>query len=99
MAFPNDPDESVSRYPARRKLVSPDRLLRLLNQRLEGYGHCHNCHFAGPIRRLKEPADDGRNWSRYVTLVCANSVAGGCARIAERILQDAAQEYNLWEAA
>lgn len=97
MGIPNDPDEVGSRYAPRRKLVSPDRLLRLLNQRLENYGHCHKCHFAGPIRRLDSPAEDGRNWSRYVALVCANAVAGGCARIAERILQDAAEEYNLWE--
>ena len=95
----HDSDDFVPRHGPRRKLVSPDRLLRLLNQRLEAYGHCHNCHFAGPIRRLPEPADDGRNWSRFVSLVCANGVAGGCARIAERILSDAAEEYNLWDAA
>ena len=98
MANSNDSDDQYeSRYAPRRKLVSPDRLLRLLNQRLEHYGHCHNCHFVGPIRRLDEPADDGRNWSRFIALVCSNGVAGGCARIAERILEDATQEYNLWE--
>lgn len=92
----NDSD-IPSRAAPRRKLVSPDRLLRLLNQRLEAYGHCHACHFVGPIRRLDEPAADGRNWSRYVALVCSNAVAGGCARLAERIIDDATQEYNLWE--
>jgi hypothetical protein len=97
MSNPNDPAEPESQYAPRRKLVSPDRLLRHLNQRMEHYGHCHNCHFVGPIRRLDEPADDGRNWSRFVPLVCNNVVAGGCARIAERILDDASREYNLWE--
>lgn len=83
--------------PPRRKLVGPERLLRLLNQRLEGYGNCHNCHFVGPIRRLEEPEEDGRNWSRFIALVCTSGVAGGCARLAERIIDDAAREYNLRE--
>lgn len=81
--------------PPARKRVHPERLLLLLNNRLEAYGHCRSCRFAGPIRRLAEPADDGRNWSRYVALVCESGVASGCARAAERILSDAASEYNL----
>src|SRR5688572_2867140 len=81
--------------PIKRKLVSPERLLRLLNQRLEGYGHCQTCSFAGPIRVLSELADDGRNWSRFVPLVCSEGLGSGCKRIAERILDDAAREYNL----
>jgi hypothetical protein len=81
--------------PTGRKQVSPERLLRLLNQRLEAYGHCHACRFAGPIRPLPEAAEDGRNWSRFVALVCSDGVASGCKRIAERILDDAALEYNL----
>jgi hypothetical protein len=81
--------------PIKRKLVSPERLLRLLNERLDGYGHCHTCRFVGPIRELEELADDGRNWSRYVPLVCSDGVGSGCKRIAERILDDAAAEYNL----
>jgi hypothetical protein len=85
------------RSPQPRKLVSAERLLRLLNQRLEGYGHCHGCTLAGPIRRLAEPADDGRNWSRFIPLVCGTSAAGGCVRLAERIIDDASREYNLWD--
>jgi hypothetical protein len=81
--------------PRGRKLVSPEWLLRLLNKRLASYGHCHACHFAGPIRRLEEPDDDGRNWSRFVPLVCESGIASGCARLAERILDDAIVEYNL----
>ena len=65
-----------------RKLVSPDRLIRLLNQRLEGYGHCHGCRLMGPIRRLAEPGEDGRNWSRFIPLVCENAAGGGCIRLA-----------------
>lgn len=91
-----NPSEERLRPPSR-KLVSPERLLRLLNQRLEGYGHCHSCHFVGPIVRLEEPEDDGRNWSRFIALVCANGIASGCARLAERIIEDATQDYNLWE--
>lgn len=94
----SDPVGSAHRPTQVRKLVSPERLLRLLNQRLEAYGHCHNCSLAGPIKRLDEPADDGRNWSRYIPLVCANAAAGGCIRMAERIIDDASREYNLWEA-
>lgn len=94
---PNDPSGSPRPGP-RRKLVSPERLLRLLNQRMEAYGNCQNCSFVGPIRRLEDPADDGRNWSRYIALVCANGVRAGCSRIAERIIEDATQEYNLWDA-
>jgi hypothetical protein len=81
--------------PRGRKLVSPEALLLLLNQRLASYGHCHACHFAGPIRRLEEPEDDGRNWSRFVALVCESETAAGCARLAERILDDAVADYNL----
>lgn len=84
--------------PRRRKVVTAERLLQLVNQRLDAYGHCHSCHFVGPIRPLEEPSDDGRNWSRFVPLVCASSVGSGCARIAERILDDAADEYNLADA-
>jgi len=80
-----------------RKLVSPDRLLRLLNQRLAGYGHCERCKLMGPIRRLAEPEEDGRNWSRYIPLVCEGGSAGGCIRLAERIIDDATREYNLWD--
>jgi hypothetical protein len=94
--IPEEPD-AHARSGSRRKLVSPERLLRLLNHRLEAYGNCPTCHFAGPIRRLDEPADDGRNWSRFVALVCESGVAGGCARLAERIIDDATREYNLWD--
>ena len=81
--------------PLVRREVSPDGLLRLLNQRLESYGHCYACHFVGPIRPLPELSDDGRNWSVFVPFVCSDGVASGCKRIAERILDDAALEYNL----
>lgn len=81
--------------PVVRKEVSPERLLKLLNQRLDGYGNCHSCRFAGPIRRLEKITDDGRNWSSFVPLVCNDRVGSGCVRIAERILEDAAIEYNL----
>ncbi|HET7321597.1 MAG TPA: hypothetical protein VFI96_03810 [Longimicrobiaceae bacterium] len=96
MAISNDANPPSAPH---RKLVSPDRLLRLLNQRLAGYGHCHACSFVGPIRRLDEPADDGRNWSRFIALVCTTGVVSGCTRLAERIVDDAAREYNLWDAA
>lgn len=81
--------------PIKRKLVGPDRLLLVLNQRLESYGHCHTCRFVGPIRELADEADDGRNWSRSVPLVCSDGVGSGCRRIAQRILDDASVEYNL----
>lgn len=81
--------------PIKRKLVTPDVLLTLLNQRLENYGHCHSCHFVGPLRSLEEPTDDGRNWSHSVPLVCSDGVGSGCKRIGQRILDDAAAEYNL----
>lgn len=86
--------DSVPR-PRRRKTVSPERLLRLLNARLQAYGSCHACNFAGPIRPLAEVTEDGRNWSHFIPLVCSDGVASGCRRIAERILDDATLEYNL----
>jgi hypothetical protein len=93
-------DSTLSRrVPPGRKQVSPERLLELLNQRLAAYGHCHNCRFAGPIRRLDEPRPDGRNWSRYIPLTCGSQTAGGCARVANRIIDDATLEYNLSEGA
>ena len=91
----NDNSGDGTPRPIKRKLLTPDRLLRQLNQRLESYGHCHACHFVGPIRRLAEEADDGRNWSSSVPLVCSEGVGSGCRRAAQRILDDAAAEYNL----
>jgi hypothetical protein len=94
---------TVSERPSARrpqkKNVTPERLLRVLNERLDGYGHCGSCQFAGPIRRLPEPEEDGRNWSRFIALVCTAAVGSGCTRVAERIIDDAAQEYNLSESA
>ncbi len=88
------PERPSARLP-RRTEVTPERLLSILNKRLEGYGHCGSCEFAGPIRRLTELEPDGRNWSRYIALVCTTAVGSGCRRIAERIIEDAAKEYNL----
>jgi len=51
----------------------------------------------GPIRRLSAPEDDGRNWSRFIPLVCGSASGGGCIRLAERIIDDAIREYNLWD--
>lgn len=87
-------DEPVVR-PRVRKVVGPERLLALLNERLEGYGHCHACRFVGPIHPLEEPTDDGRNWNFFIPLVCSDEIGSGCRRIAERILDDAAAEYNV----
>jgi hypothetical protein len=98
MGVPHDLRPPSQPRPGRRKQVSAEYLLQLLNQRLEAYGHCHTCHFAGPIRRLTEPEDDGRNWSRYIPLVCSTAVKPGCSRAAERIIADASLEYNLWDA-
>ncbi len=81
--------------PVKRKLVTSVALLDLLNKRLEDYGHCHSCRFVGPVRLLAHPADDGRNWSHAVPLVCSDGVGSGCKRIGQRILDDAAAEYNL----
>lgn len=78
-----------------RKVVSGIYLLELLNQRLARYAQCQDCTFAGPIRRLKEPEEGGRNWSRYISLTCSGSVPAGCKRIAERVLDDVSREYNL----
>jgi hypothetical protein len=90
-----DGTEEGTPRPIPRKIVSADSLLQHLNQRLDGYGHCQSCHFAGPIRLLDATTDDGRNWSNFVPLVCSDEVGSGCIRIAERILADAAREYNL----
>ncbi len=84
-----------SRALPERRLVTAEALLALLNERLEAYGQCYGCQFAGPIRRLAEPADDGRNWSRFLALSCSNRLVGGCARLAQRIVDDAGAEYNL----
>jgi len=87
--------ERPSARRSRRTEVAPERLLGILNKRLEGYGHCGSCEFAGPIRRLPELEADGRNWSCFIALVCTTAVGAGCRRIAERIIEDAASEYNL----
>jgi hypothetical protein len=88
-------NEETRQKPPQRKVVSGEQLLRILNARLEGYGHCHSCRFVGPIRGLEELTEDGRNWSNFIPLVCSDGIGSGCKRIADRILSDAALEYNL----
>jgi len=78
-----------------RRPVSGVYLLEVLNQRLARYGHCQDCRFAGPIKRLKEATPDGLNWSRYLALTCQGELPAGCRRTAERVLADVAREYNL----
>jgi hypothetical protein len=94
MAAPQDP---AGRTPTRRRQVTAEQLLTILNDRLDGYGHCRKCQFAGPIRPLPEPEPDGRNWSRYIPLVCTSAVGSGCVRVAERIIEDAASEYSVMD--
>lgn len=94
-APPSEKEAPSARALPERRLVEPEALLALLNERLDAYGQCYGCQFAGPIRRLSEPAEDGRNWSRFLALSCSNRLVGGCARLAQRIVDDAGTEYNL----
>lgn len=78
-----------------RKFVTAEALLELLNDRLATYGQCHACRFAGPIRPLRTPEEDGRNWSVHIPFVCSNRLSGGCKRLAHRIIAEAAVDYNI----
>lgn len=79
-----------------RILVSRAELQRMLNEQLAEYTECDGCTLKRPWA-LREPRDDGCNWSTdvHVTCVGRRANAADCAKIAVRIVAEAARDYNL----
>jgi hypothetical protein len=53
---------------ANRELVSNERLLEILNERLHKYDQCEECYFRGVVIPLRHPDPEGCNWSRDLIL-------------------------------
>lgn len=78
-----------------RQLVSVDRLLGILNERLSQHDICDGCQFQGPVRKLREPDDEGCNWSREVFLRCSGVPGDLCGPVADRVVYEVTQEFNV----
>ncbi len=81
---------------SKRISLSAAELQRMLNEQLAEYAECDGCTLKRPWA-LREPRDDGRNWSTNVHVTCVGrrANAAACAKIAARIVAEAAREYNL----
>ena len=81
---------------SKRISLSAAELQQVLNEQLAGYAECDGCTLKKPLP-LREPCDDGCNWSTDVHVTCVGRRANpaGCAKIAARIVAEAAREYNL----
>ena len=79
-----------------RILVSRAELQRMLNEQLAEYAECDGCTLKRPWA-LRKPRAYGRNWSIdvHVTCVGRRANAADCAKIAVRIVAEAARDYNL----
>lgn len=78
-----------------RERVSPERLLEILNERLSEYDQCENCEIPKPPYRLREPREDGLNWSTQIQLNCSGRSTDACAEVLPAIVQEVASEYNV----
>ena len=80
----------------RRKLVSPDQMLGLLNTALAADQDCRRCRFVGQIWRMPEVATVDCNWSAATLhLRCSGHATEPCQDAAQRVLADIRLEYNL----
>ena len=81
---------------SKRISLSAAELQQVLNEQLAGYAECDGCTLKRPWA-LGEPRDDGCNWSIDVQVTCVGrrANAADCAKIAVRIVAEAAREYNL----
>ena len=78
-----------------RALVSNERLLEILNDRLHEYDQCRECYFPGSVIALRHPDLEGCNWSRDLILRCSSRVSDSCQLFAKRVIDEAAKDYNL----
>ena len=79
-----------------RETVSREHLLRILNEQLSKHDVCGDCQFMGPIYRLREPDENGCNWSEDTTLrLGGSSLSLACARAIVRVMDEARQSYNI----
>jgi hypothetical protein len=78
----------------KRKLVSQDELLKVMNSELAKHDQCTDCHFTS-ILALREVDEDGCNWSSMVNLRCSGVPSDICWPIANRISAKAREKFNL----
>lgn len=79
-----------------RQLVNSRRLLEILNDRMHEHDECRECYFLGEVGRLRCPDPEGCNWNQVqIKARCSERSAESCRGIAERVIAEVAQEYNL----
>ena len=77
-----------------RELVTATRLLEILHDRLAEHRECDGCELRPPLP-LREPREDGCNWSTDVHVSCHDGTPARCAAIAARVAEEVARDYNL----
>jgi|GEM_PF-2432370 len=78
-----------------RALVSNQRLLQILNERLHAHDDCKECYFSSAVMALRCPDSEGCNWSRDLNVRCSARTSQACKLIAECVIDDLARQYNL----
>ena len=79
-----------------RTLVTRAELQEILNEKLGEFEECDGCTLRQQVP-LQEPREDGCNWSTDVQVRCVGGrgSATACAKVAARIVAEAARDYNL----
>lgn len=78
-----------------REIVSPERLFEILNIELTRFEECAECQFTGAVQPLPEPAADGCNWSRSLTLRGRPRNPQACGEAAAEVISLVAMRFNL----
>lgn len=79
-----------------RELVTSERLLEILNERLHQHDECKECKFHTAVTSLPHPRPDGCNWIlERMSIRCSGPASNSCGGIADAILYEVSQQYNL----
>ena len=81
---------------AERELISGKRLVEIMNAELAKSDVCQDCQIADHILRLREPDEDGCDWSDNIIIRCSGrSISLDCCRAALRVVGEARRLYNV----
>ena len=75
-----------------RESVTEEELVKIINSKLSKYEECKDCHVSGIMG--SEEDNTGCNWSRPF-LTCSGVPARVCEPIANGIINEIRQQYNL----
>ncbi len=77
----------------KRKLVSEEKLLSILNSKLRECKECKDCYF-DKIMPIKEQNSEGCNWYN-ASLRCSNATTERCNPCVDNIFFEARNKYNI----